>query len=153
MKANEVRRLLDDLPESTLRKYAKDYAEYLSPFAGLRHREYTDLDARILRLIVDMKAKRQSPDDIDVTLRSLQAGDWEQLPELEEAAQSLVPTESAMISLQSKSSALQREIAVLREMLDKERADRSELLQKIGRLEAQVELYESGRLSPPSHPA
>lgn len=149
MKAHEARKLLDDLPESTLRKYAQDYAEYLSPFAGRRHREYTDQDVRILRLIVEMKAKRQTQDDIDVTLRSLEAGDWQQLPELPEAAQALVPTESSMIALQTKTSGLQREIEVLREMLDKEREDRSELLQRIGRLEAQIELYESGRLTPP----
>lgn len=153
MKAHELLKLLDGLPDSTLRKYAQDYAQFLSPApAGRRHRDYTDLDARILRLVVQMKAQRVKPADIDVTLSSLQAGNWERLPALDEAAQSLVPTESAIVALQADKSAMQREIDILREMLGNATSDRDELLKRLHRAETLLELYESGRLQPPKQP-
>lgn len=148
MKANELLKFLNGLPDSTLRKYAQDYAEYLSPTSGNRHRNYTEQDARILRLIVDMKAQRVKPENIDATLSSLQAGNWERLPKLSEADQSIVPSQATIIDLQNDRSALQREIDVLREMLANERADRDELLARMHRAETLLELYRTGKLKP-----
>src|SRR5215212_848521 len=100
MKSHELLKLLNGLPESTLRKYAQDYHEYLSTSSAVRHRDYTEQDARILRLIVDMKAQRVKSDDIDATLSSLQASNWERLPALTEADQSIIPAQSTVIALQ-----------------------------------------------------
>lgn len=153
MKAHEALKLLDNLPDSTLRKYAQDYAQYLSQApASRRHRDYTDLDVRILRLVMDMKAQRVKPADIDVTLSSLQAGNWERLPELDSSALSLVPTESAIVALQADKSAMQREIDILREMLSNATSDRNDLLERLYKAETLLELYESGRLQPPKQP-
>lgn len=159
MKSHELLKLLNNLPESTLRKYAQDYQQYLSASSAIRHREYTEQDARILRLIVDMKAQRIKADDIDVTLSSLQAGDWEQLPKLNEADQRIMPTESAVVALQSDKIAMQREIELLREQLANqeakhveelktERSDRDELLARLHKAETMLDLYEQGRLHP-----
>lgn len=148
MKANELLKLLNNLPESTLRKYAQDYAEYLSPIISNRHREYTEQDARILRLIVDMKSERVKPQDIEATISSLQAGNWERLPALTEADQSIIPAQSTVIALQADKSALQREIEVLREMLKAERADRDEIVARMHRAETLLELYQTGKLKP-----
>jgi DNA-binding transcriptional MerR regulator len=161
MKANAVVTALG-IADSTVRKYAEQYAEFLSPTgtggAG-RHRDYTDHDVRVLKLIVDMKAGKTSPDDIDVTLRSLQDGGWEQLPALDVGAQALVLSPQAQVMAQADKSAMQREIDVLREMLTNadERADarvaqvtadRDELLKRLHRAELKLELYESGELKP-----
>lgn len=149
MKSHEVVKLLDGLPESTLRKYVKDFADYLSkPAQGGagRHREYTEQDARILKLIIDMKAERVSLDDIITTLSSLQAGNWERLPALDEGAQALVPTQANVIALHNERSALQREIDILREMLAKATSDRDDLLERLHRAQTLLELYQAGKL-------
>lgn len=155
MKAHELIKLLD-IPESTMRKYAQDYDEYLSPPISKRHRDYTDQDARILKLIVEMKAKRTDPENIDATLSSLQAGGWQQLPELTEAS-SIVPTEQNLVAAKATMSAMQREIDVLREMLNRaeereaaKSADRDNLLRRLERAETLLELYKSGELKPGS---
>lgn len=155
MKAHELIKLLD-IPESTMRKYAQDYDEYLSSPISKRHRDYTDQDARILKLIVEMKAKRTEPENIDATLSSLQAGGWQQLPELAEAS-SIVPTEQNLVAAKATMSAMQREIDVLREMLDRaeereaaKSADRDNLLRRLERAETLLELYKSGELKPGS---
>jgi hypothetical protein len=54
-----------------------------------------------------------------------------------------------VIALQADKSAMQREIHLLREMLEKATADRDELLTPIARAEMKLELYEERRLQPP----
>jgi DNA-binding transcriptional MerR regulator len=46
-----------DLPSSTLRYYARTYADYLSPSVRLRRRRYTDLDLEILQKIKRLSSK------------------------------------------------------------------------------------------------
>lgn len=152
MKSNELVKLLN-VPDSTLRRYAQEYAEYLSPVAGGagHHRDYSEQDARILRLILDMKGKRTKPADIDVTLSSLRAGNWERLPALDEASKSLIPTPDALITAGLRESALQSQIDLLREMLEKATTDRDELLRRLSRAETLLELYQQGQLKPPAH--
>lgn len=135
------------LPESTIRKYATDYAEYLSPSAvggGGRHRDYTDHDARVLKLVIDMKAAKQSAENIDVTLRSLQDGGWERLPTLDENALALLPTPQAMITAQTERAVMQKEIDMLREQLDRATTDRDTLLKRVAQLELKMEMIEQG---------
>lgn len=142
-----------NMAESTLRKYARDYAQYLSPSgtggAG-RHRDYTDHDVRVLKLVRDMKMQNVSADDIEITLQSLQAGGWERLPALGDDAKAIVPSPVALLTAQADRSAMQREIDLLREMVDKATADRDDLLRRLARAETMLELYESGRLKPSS---
>jgi DNA-binding transcriptional MerR regulator len=148
-------------PESTIRKFASKYAGYLSPSAqgGGRHRDYTDLDARIIRLIIVMKRENQTDENIETTLSSLQASNWERLPQLDETALSVMPLPGGQIIAGMKESAMLREIEVmqrdherevnmLREMLKDERADRDELLRRLHEAEQLVRLYESGRIKP-----
>src|SRR5215208_1489601 len=120
MKSSAVVTMLN-MPESTLRKYARDYSEYLSP-AGTggagRHRDYTEHDIRVLKLIRDMKLQNVSNEDIDVTLRSLQAGGWDRLSALDESAKAIIPAPGALIAANADRGAMQREIDLLREMLD-----------------------------------
>lgn len=152
MKSSALVTLLG-IPESTIRKYAVDYAAYLSPAAHAgagRHRDYTDHDARVLKLVIDMKSAKTSADDIDITLRSLQDGDWERLPALDENALALIPAPAAMIAAQTERAVMQKEIEMLRESLDKATADRDELLKRIARAELRLELYASGELKPPT---
>lgn len=158
MKSNELVKLLN-LPDSTLRKYAQDYAEYLSPSTANRHREYTEHDARVLKLIVDMKAEKVSPDNIEVTLSSLKAGDWSQLPALNESSKAIVPTQDNMIAAQNVISRLEaqvetmsndhrREVERLQAMMKDATADRDDLLRRATEAELLLKLYESGRLAP-----
>lgn len=162
MKSNALVTLLR-CSESTIRKYAGDYAEYLSPLAQAgagRHRDYTDHDARVLKLVIDMKAAKQSEDNIHATLRSLQANGWERLPALDSDALAVVPAPTAMLALQAEKSAMQREIDVLREMLESIRTDLRgqvaerdgriiELERQLARAQMRIEMYESGELKPP----
>ena len=161
MKASQVVTALN-LADSTVRKYAEQYAEYLSPSGtggGGKHRDYTDHDVRVLKLVRDMKFQNISPENIDITLQSLQQGGWERLPALDDDAKAIIPSPAAVVAASAEKSAMQREIEVLREMLDRseERAqraideaqsDRDELLHRLHRAELKLELYESGELKP-----
>jgi DNA-binding transcriptional MerR regulator len=147
MKSNELVKLLN-IPESTLRKYAQDYAEYLSPSTANRHREYTEHDARVLKLIVDMKTERVKSQDIEVTLSSLKSGDWRQLPALDEVSKSIIPTQANQVAALEEMSALKREVEVWRELYEKATSDRDELLKSLSEAETLVRLYEQGRLKP-----
>ena len=160
MKSNELVKLLN-IPESTVRKYAQDYAEYLSPTTANRHREYTEHDARVLKLIVDMKTERVKSQDIEVTLSSLKAGDWRQLPALDKATQNIIPTQANQITALEDISALRREVEVmrtehqrqvdmLREMLKESTSDRDELIKRLSEAETMLRLYEQGKLKPTS---
>lgn len=151
MKSSVLVSLLN-IPESTIRKYAGDYAAFLSPAANAgagRHRDYTEHDARVLKLVIDMKAVKQSPENIDITLRSLQNTGWERLPKLDESALAILPTPEGMIQAATERAVMQKEIDMLRDSLNKATSDRDELLKRIARAELRLELYESGLLRTP----
>ncbi len=146
------------IAESTVRKYASEYAEFLSPGGaggGHRHRDFAEHDVRVLKLVCDMKAENTSPEDIDVTLQSLKSNNWERLPALDDNSKGLVTSPGALIAANAEKSVMQREIELLREQLEAvnaerkaERSDRDELLQRLHRAETLLELYESGSLKP-----
>ncbi len=141
-------------PESTIRKYAADYAEFLSPTAsaaGGRHRDYSDHDARVLKLVIDMKAAKQDGGSIDATLKALQDSSWERLPQLDEKSLAVIPTPAALLAAQTERAVMQKEIDMLREQvidLKAERADRDVLVKKLAEAETMLRLYEDGRLKP-----
>lgn len=161
MKASAVVATLG-IADSTVRKYADQYAVYLSPSGtggGGKHRDYTDHDLRVLKLIRDMKFANTDPDNIEVTLQSLQLDGWERLPPLDGDTRAIIQTPATALAASVDKSAMQREIELLREMLDRaeERAhravaeataDRDELLHRLHRAELRLELYESGELKP-----
>ena len=150
MKSNALVAILN-MPDSTIRKYAQDYAEFLSPTAsagGGRHRDYTDHDARVLKLVIDMKAAKQHADNIDATLRSLQDSGWERLPALDEDALAIIPAPAAMIAAQTERAVLKREIEILNGLLDKANSDRDELQRRVARAEMRLEMVLSGELKP-----
>lgn len=150
--------------ESTLRRYANDYGEYLSPTGaggGRKHRDFTEHDVRVLKLIADMKAERTSDEDIDVTLRSLESTGWERLPALDENARSIMPAPGALLEAHKQRDVLEHEVKLLRERIDhieqqadaeRQRAqqERDDLTRRLTRAETLLELYESGRLHPPN---
>jgi DNA-binding transcriptional MerR regulator len=150
------------IAESTVRKYASEYAEFLSPGGaggGHRHRDFAEHDVRVLKLICDMKTENTTSADIDVTLQSLKSNNWERLPALDETSQGLVTTPGALMVANTEKSVMQREIELLRERIESlkaereaeqeaVRSDRDALLQRLHRAETLLELYESGRLKP-----
>ncbi len=152
------------IADSTVRKYATQYNDYLSlsgMSSGGRHCDFTDHDVRVLKLIVDMKSAKQSDDNIDLTLRSLQASGWDRLPALDDNSRAIMPSPANVIAANVEKSAMQREIDLLREMLDRaeERAqravteaaaDRNDLVKRLAEAETMLRLYESGRLKPPT---
>jgi len=98
-----------------------------------------------------MRNADTSPEDIDVTLQSLKANNWERLPPLDATASSIVPSPGALVLAQKDRDVMQREIELLREQiaeLKAERANRDELLKRLHRAEMLVELYEQGRIKP-----
>src|SRR5664279_1647362 len=109
------------IAESTVRKYAGEYAEFLSPGGaggGHRHRDFAEHDVRVLKLIRDMKAENSSLEDIDVTLQSLKSNNWERLPALDDNAKGLVTSPGALITANADKGIMQREIELLREQLE-----------------------------------
>jgi DNA-binding transcriptional MerR regulator len=144
-----------NISESSVRNYATQYSEYLSPSGmggGGKHRDFTDHDARVLKLVRDMKFQNIDADNIEITLRSLQQGGWERLPPLDGDMKALIPSPGAQIEAQAERAVLVREIELLREQiadLKAERADRDELVKKLAEAETMIKLYESGRLKPP----
>lgn len=140
--------------ESTVRNYATQYVEYLSPSGaggGGKHRDFTDHDIRVLKLIRDMKVQNIDADNIEITLQSLQQGGWERLPALDGDMRALIPSPGAQIEAQAERAVLLKEIEMLREQIDDlkaERADRDDLVRKLAEAETMIRLYESGRLKP-----
>lgn len=154
MKANQLVTTLG-IADSTIRNYAQEFAEYLSPSgtggAG-KHRDYTEHDQRVLKLIRDMKQERLSTDDMHATLSSLQAGGWERLPALDDNSRAIIATPAATVQASADRSAMQREIELLRAMLKDERGDRDDLLKRLHRAEQIVELVKLGVIKPDDIP-
>jgi len=152
-----------NMPDSTIRKYANEFSGYLSPAANPalnHHRDYSEQDARIIKLIADMKAAKQNTDSIHATLSSLQANDWERLPALDENSSAIISSPASVIAAQTDRAVMQNTIDMLREQLaaqeasatqqlEAERADRDQLLERLHRAETMLKLYEEGRLKPP----
>lgn len=129
------------IAESTIRKYASEYAEFLSPSGAGgsgKHRDFAEHDVRVLKLVRDMRGENASQEDIDVTLQSLKANNWERLPALDDNASAILPSPGALVTAQTEKSVMQREIELLREQLDRE----IELLR--GQFDREIDRLESG---------
>ncbi|MEO8396986.1 MAG: MerR family transcriptional regulator, partial [Chloroflexota bacterium] len=140
MKTSAILGVLD-MADSTLRKYAVEYAHYLSPSATRgagTHRDYTNHDVRVLKLINDMKRAKQSDEDIEVTLSSLEAGGWERLPALDESSSAIIPAPAAMIAAHGERAVMQKEIDMLRDQLEGSKAERDDRDARIVDLERKL---------------
>jgi DNA-binding transcriptional MerR regulator len=146
------------IAESTVRSWSNKYREFLSPSGaggGGSHRDYTDHDLRVLKLVRDMKKGNVTDTDIDATLSSLRDGDWARLPTLDEDLRSIIPAPSALIAAQRDKEVFQREIELLCEQIEKLESQVSknrdtidDLTRRLTRAETMLELYETGRLKP-----
>lgn len=154
MKANVVCTSLN-IADSTLRKYAQEYAEYLSPSAagGARHhRDYLDHDVRVLKYVNDLRRANMSNEDIIATLNNMRDGGWERLPKLDESETAIVASPSAVLALQTERAVLVKEVEMLREQINdlkSERKERDELVRKLAEKELMLKLYEEGTLKFP----
>lgn len=69
---------LFDIAGQTVRKYATEFADYLSPTANPekgRARQFTDDDLEVYALIVDLKAQNRLYEDIHIALQRGERGD------------------------------------------------------------------------------
>jgi DNA-binding transcriptional MerR regulator len=151
---------------SALRTWSIDeFKEYLSPSGqggDGRYRDFTEVDLRVLNLINEMKKASKPLEEIHITLRALQSGNWERLPSLPQRAMTGSTMGQPDSGDSERSRALLQEIALYREQrdelqaqLDQERQANEQLLReladkerKIGELSTLVRLYEEGRLKP-----
>lgn len=148
MKSNELVQLFG-VSESTIRNYVREYAQYLSPSAvggGGQHRSFTEQDAKVLSLIIDMRSQNQSADTIALQLSALQSNNWEQLPEIKSTQKEIALNQP--VADKAILSALQREADVYKGLYETERANNNALRDRAAKAENLVELYESGRLKP-----
>jgi DNA-binding transcriptional MerR regulator len=153
----------------TVRQWASEYKEFLSPNAAGgdgRHRDFSDLDLRILNFIRQEKRKSVPAPEIHLALNRLQQENWEGLPYLSErphvAQVPMVPEAAAHAALDAERRALLREIVLLRELLEKSEIEGKEkdavigeqtkeikeLTRQLAEVETELKLYRSGRLKP-----
>lgn len=161
-KVNEIMALLG-ITDQTVRVYCNRYGRFLSEHAAPKPgqtRRFTDADVRILMLIRDASASR-TVDVAGAVDAALRDGRLPELPAMSaERAVSAQTVQAARESWLVERSALQRDIEGLQGQVDRlqaqvdvERAARlddlralADVREKLGRAEAVLELYESGRL-------
>jgi DNA-binding transcriptional MerR regulator len=157
----------------TVRAWAAEYRLFLTS-AGAggegRHRDFNDLDLRVLYFVREQKRAGIPAEEIHAALRQLQATDWEGLPYVPErpnmAQVPMVPAVAADMALDTERRSLLREIAMLQERIDdmQKRLDAkddeikevinnknqevNELTRKLAEVETELKLYRSGRLKP-----
>lgn len=168
MKPHDIAGYLE-IAVPTVRQWASEYKEFLSPGAAGgdgRHRDFSDLDLRVLNFVRQEKRKSVPAPEIHLALRRLQEDDWESLPFLSErpnvAQVPMVPEAAAHAALDAERRALLREIVLVRELLEKSEAEGKhkdevigeqtkeikELTKQLAEVETELKLYRSGRLKP-----
>ncbi len=115
------------LADSTIRVWTRDeFKPYLSATARGgegRTRHFTDLDARIIALIAQLKEEGNSSEDIHRVLQQLQKQDWQDLPPMPAAPPeagpiAMMPREAAETAVSTQRAALMREIALLQDRIE-----------------------------------
>jgi DNA-binding transcriptional MerR regulator len=173
MRPSEASALLH-IPASTLRNWSTEYRDFLSPMGGSnagRWRSFTDTDLKVLNHINTLKRTGFTAEEVYKNLQQLQAEEWLNLPALPNAQPTannvpVVPTAAAEAALSSERRALLHEIQSLQqrvETLEKQLADEqvgrrtdlaaslrevAELRERIGEMNAELNLWRSGRLKP-----
>jgi len=165
------------ISSATIRLWARmnEYGEFLDPAArggDGRRRLFDDKNARIIAHIERLKRDGANREEIMLTMRNLQADDWEGLPSMPQAPPQLgdvamVPREAAESRIEAQRGALLREISNLQERVeeledqlgderDQHRADIERLLKEsaeaqqalsaeIARLNREIGRLEGGR--------
>ena len=164
MKPSELSRLIG-IAASTIRAWsAGEYRVYLTPSAqggDGASRQFTALDARIFLLIAQLKQRGATNADIHAQLRQMQAGDWQELPELPAVVGAslvpVIPESTAAAALESQTRALLREVAGLQKQLEQLQSKLDgrdetilELTRRLAGAETELRLYREGRIKPDS---
>lgn len=126
MKTGELAKWLG-IADITLRQWsANEYREYLSPTGqggSGRNRVFTDMDARVIAHVVRMKAAGADRDTIHASLKTMQADNWRNLPDMPAAPPdfepiAMIPREAAENAVTGQRQALMREISLLQDRVD-----------------------------------
>lgn len=153
MKPSDVSTMIG-VSSVTIRKWSNEFASFLSPTGAGgdgRHRDFTETDVRVLKLIKELRDGGRTRHDIEMSLQNaLDQGTIDDIPLPESAAHvarvPMIPTAAADAALNVSNSSLLREIAFLetriQEMkeeraaieaqMKEERFEREKLLREIG---------------------
>lgn len=153
MKPSDVSSMIG-VSSVTIRKWSNEFASYLSPTGAGgdgRHRDFTETDVRVLKVIKELRDGGRTRRDIETALETAIAqGTINDVPlpdgSLRTAKVPMIPTAAADAALNMSNSSLLREIAFLeariQEMKDEraaieaqmkeERFEREKLLREIG---------------------
>lgn len=132
--------------EQTVKNWAKEFAEYLSPTATPepgKRRAFTADDVAIFALAHGMVGRGRDTDAAHVALRAGQRG---------ESGIVAANTADTLISVQRERDMLQGALIELRQQLKDSRDTRdqriAELERELSRTQTLLELYQSGKLKP-----
>jgi DNA-binding transcriptional MerR regulator len=160
---------LFDVSSQTIRTWADEFQEYMSPSASPepgRHRQFTEEDLRVFALIKELKGQGKLYEDIHASLKAGSRGDLPTLPP--DDMVDIVATQQGLALLQQFQSLIQRvetldsevksmreslkaeRVQELKEELEKARSDKMEMMRKIGRLEALLEIEREKNAQPDS---
>lgn len=164
-KIKDVAQLLG-ASDQTVRLWANEFRPFMSPTAAPPSgvaREFNDVDIRLLTLVRDMRRQQRPADEIQAALR--QAVHSGELPPMPEPPPSESEQTAYLASVRdqwlTERATLQRDISrleadndALRQRLEAEQQGRREDVERLSREaereRALRELYESGRLKPPT---
>lgn len=172
MKPSEVAHLLGVAP-TTVRSWSQEFGRFLSASgaggAG-RHRDFTDVDLRVLAFIQQQKRAGHASYEIQHVLTNLQDADWEGLPYLPERPHvgtvPMVPEAAAHAALDAERRALLREIAFMQQQTEELKAQLAakdmvigekqteilDLTRRLSEVETELRFYREGRLTAPKPP-
>lgn len=166
MKPSEVAGLLS-MAATTIRAWSQEFGDFLSPTGAGgegRHRDFSDLDVRILGFVQEQKRAGRPGHEIRIALQQLQAIDWESLPYVAErpnvAKVAMVPEAAAHAALDAERRSLLREIVFLQEQnselqarleakeaaLEQKNDQILELTRRLTEVDTELKFYREGRL-------
>jgi DNA-binding transcriptional MerR regulator len=168
MKPSEVAKILG-MAATTIRAWSQEFGDFLSPTGAGgegRHRDFSDLDVRILAFVQEQKRAGRPGYEIRFALQQLQAIDWEGLPYVSErpnfAKVPVIPEAAAHAALDAERRSLLREIVFLQEqnnnlqvrleakdaVLEQKTAQILELTRRLSEVDTELKFYREGRLKP-----
>lgn len=130
-KSEDVRNYFN-ISHETVRRYAMDFAEFLSEGANPekgQHRVYNDSDLRVFAVIVSMKNSNHTDDDIKATLKAGAEGDLS----------SFMEDDSVTLSPHVQTKLFQQQLSNMQTQLDAALDDAQMWRDKAKVLEGQIE--------------
>lgn len=153
--------------DQAIRDWSEIYAAYLSPMANPGHKKsrfYTDQDVKVFALVVDLKRRRMSDDEISATLSAGERGQSPdltpgeltelqgheiqkrlslQIEYLQRQLETVATENERLRPLIEENAALKREVEILKSQGGTDEIRRLERL--IGRLEYEIETLRKGQ--------